>query len=85
MEYTQKYLKKFLHTERPLRVTNELSEKSHQVRISMDKHDRRAVISTNWGNVVKDAQLLYGEMVIFWFKEQGHDLRVNVCSGIPLR
>ena len=50
----------------------------------MSEHDGRAVITTNWAIVVKDAQILRNEMVIFWFKEDRHGLSVNVFAGIPV-
>ena len=84
MDYSQKFLKQYLHKERPLRVTNEEHKGSRQVRISISEHDGRAVITTNWAIVVKDAQILRKEMVIFWFKEDGHGLCVNVFAGIPV-
>ena len=50
----------------------------------MTKHGGRAVISTNWPKVVTDAEILPGEMAIFWFQENRYGLRLNVFTGIPV-
>ena len=64
-------------------VTNEEYRGSRQVRISMCR-DGRAVINTNWAVIAEKAQILPGEMAIFWFQEHGHNLLVNVFAGIPV-
>jgi hypothetical protein len=66
-----------------MRVTNELMQRSIQVKIMMDNHSGRAVITLNWGQVIRSAKLLEREMVVFFFKEQEENfLCVNVFSGI---
>lgn len=47
LDYSQNFLKYYLHKERLLRVTNEFYPGSHQVRLAMGKHDGCAIITTN--------------------------------------
>ena len=63
-----------------LRVT----KGSHQVKLSMGKHDERAVISKSGAHVVRDAQILEKKMTIFGFKEhEKGSPDLNMFTGIP--
>ena len=71
--------------EKVIYVTNEWYRGSIEVKIAMGKDRRVATTSTaEWLKVVKCAQLLQGEMALFWFKDHGHCLNVTVFSGIPI-
>ena len=50
----------------------------------MTKHGGCVVITTNWAEVVKDAEILPGEMAIFWFQENRYGLRLNMFTGITV-
>jgi hypothetical protein len=54
-----------------------------QVKISMDDHSGHMVITSNWGQVIRDAELLEREMIVFLFREHIDDgLCVNLFSVI---
>jgi hypothetical protein len=50
-----------------MRVSNKLMQRPIQVKI-MDNHNGRAVITLNWGQVMRSAELLEREMSIFFIK-----------------
>jgi hypothetical protein len=67
-----------------MRVTNKLMQHPFQVKITMDNHSGHAVITLNWGQVIRFAELQEHEMTILFFKEQEDNfLCLNVFSGIP--
>ena len=66
-------------------VTNEWYDGAIEVKIAMGEDGRVATTSTaEWAKVVKESQLLEGEMALFWFKDHGHCLSVSLFSGIPI-
>jgi hypothetical protein len=55
-----------------------------QVKITMDNPSERAVITLNWGQVIRSSELLECEMVVFFFKEQEDNfLCLNMFTDIP--
>jgi hypothetical protein len=55
-----------------------------QVKIMMDNPSRHAVITLNWGQVIRSTELLESEMAVFFFKEQEDNfLCLNMFTGIP--
>ena len=71
--------------ERVIYVTNEFYKGSIEVKIAMGKDMRVSTTSTaEWAKVIKRAQLLQGEMALFWIKDHMHCLSVTVFSGIPI-
>ena len=72
-----------MHEETIIRVTNELYAGHIEVRFEMG-NDGRVTTTTDQANVVIQAELLPDEMAVFWFKEDGDGLSLNVFSGIPV-
>ena len=57
VDYSQKYLKEYLREPVVVRVTNEYYKVSKNVWFMMGKSDGRAIMTQNWGEVVKDAMM----------------------------
>jgi hypothetical protein len=65
-------------------VTNEIMQHPIQVKITMDNPSERAVITLNWGQVIRSSELLECGMVVFFFKEQEDNfLCLNMFTDIP--
>ena len=82
VDYSQKYLKEYPREPVVVPVTNEYYKGSKNVRFMMGKSDGRAIMTQNWGEVVKDAMMEEKEMAVFRFTVgRNGRLKVNVASA----
>lgn len=97
-EYSERYLEQYLehdifvpaHAEDPYASpTHDVDDRSvwtkdHRVKLRMGS-DGRAMITTNWYDLVKGAHMSVGEMAVFEFEQDEDDvLFIMLASNVPM-